>query len=645
MGGTITIIKNTQVLNQVPGNGVTATVKGAQPYANPTISISWNAILDKPPFGTASLRDVPASGNASATQVVLGSDTRLPSQIPVPLAEGGTGAVTAPTARLALDVPEEAPANGTSYARQNNAWVALPPGLFTLPLAVSLGGTGADTAAGARTNLGATTVGNGVFTAADGFAARLALGVSSVGDTIFTAPNEATGRAALGALATGDALFLTATAAAARTVLGATSVGNSVFTAVNAGSARTALGSTAVGDAVFIAANAAAARTAIGAGTSSLVLGTTAGTAKEGNYSPALADIQQSSAATGQIPQWNGSVWAPTTISVNPAIQRIPRTSNTALAANNAGAWIDITSGTFAQTFDTAANLGANWFCYLGNSGTGDITLDPAGAETIDGLATYVMYPGEVRIVQCDGTALRSVVLASFNKVFTASGDFIKPPGYGQFGGTLWAGGGGGAAQVQTGTTLNARSGGAGGAGYPFVLSASALAASEAVVIGAGGSAATATGASGGAGTSGGDGGSSTFAGMTNGGGKGGQNSATQTAGGVALNAAIFVGANNAATYANQYNGGAQSLTATALQSIWGGGGGGGFASSAIIAAGSSVFGGNGGATLVTAITGSIGNNGAIPGGGGGLARLDAANGTITSGAGARGELRIWGII
>ncbi|MNU33603.1 hypothetical protein D3C71_221660 [compost metagenome] len=44
--------------------------------------------------------------------------------------------------------------------------------------------------------------------------------------------------------------------------------------------------STAVGRAVLTAASQAAARTAIGAGTSSLVLGTTAGTAKAGDYAP-----------------------------------------------------------------------------------------------------------------------------------------------------------------------------------------------------------------------------------------------------------------------------------------------------------------------------------------------------------------------
>jgi len=49
-----------------------------------------------------------------------------------------------------------------------------------IPVAVSQGGTGATTASGARTNLGATTIGNAVFTAASTSAAQIALGLDPI---------------------------------------------------------------------------------------------------------------------------------------------------------------------------------------------------------------------------------------------------------------------------------------------------------------------------------------------------------------------------------------------------------------------------------------------------------------------------------
>lgn len=93
-------------------------------------------------------------------------------------------------------------------------------------------------------------------------------------------------------------------------------------------------------------------------------------------------------------------------------LSRSVRTSNTILGTADKGKLIDITSGTFSQTFDAVATLGDGWWCYLRNSGTGDVTLDPNSTELIDGLASYVMYPGEVRLVQCDGVALRTILLA-----------------------------------------------------------------------------------------------------------------------------------------------------------------------------------------------------------------------------------------
>jgi len=77
---------------------------------------------------------------------------------------------------------------------------------------------------------------------------------------------------------------------------------NEVLAAVGSGGsidADSITDATTIGKALIRAADAAAARAAIGAGTSNLALGTTAGTAKAGDYQPAAANISDST-STGR---------------------------------------------------------------------------------------------------------------------------------------------------------------------------------------------------------------------------------------------------------------------------------------------------------------------------------------------------------
>jgi len=84
------------------------------------------------------------------------------------------------------------------------------------------------------------------------------------------------------------------------------------------------------------------------------------------------------------------------------------RNSNTILAAADKGYLIDCTS-TFTQTLTAAATLGSTWFCFIRNSGTGLITLDPNGAETIDGATTAYVFPGEAFTLVCDGSNFKTI--------------------------------------------------------------------------------------------------------------------------------------------------------------------------------------------------------------------------------------------
>ena len=63
--------------------------------------------------------------------------------------------------------------DGTNVVDADTATIAIP-------VAIAQGGTGATTASGARTNLGATTIGNAVFTAASTSAAQIALGLDPI---------------------------------------------------------------------------------------------------------------------------------------------------------------------------------------------------------------------------------------------------------------------------------------------------------------------------------------------------------------------------------------------------------------------------------------------------------------------------------
>lgn len=325
----------------------------------------------------------------------------------------------------------------------------------------------------------------------------------------------------------------------------------------------------------------------------------------------------------------SGSDWFVTqTFDLAASLNYLSVTTTATVALTNKSTLIDA-SGTFTLSFDGAALLGAGWWCYIRNSGSGDITLTPSGAETIDGLASYVMYPGEVRLVQCDGATLRTVVVQSFNKTFTASGNFVKPPGYSVFEALVWSGGNSGQKSGGAGDAL----GGGGGGCFPARLPASSLSATTAITVGAGGAArATAN-----TGALGGD--SSIGSLLTV------KQSATYTSGGAVMVGTEAVQSSNTTTAPDfgyitssgggLWGGGASQAGQPSAGSIYGGGAGGSYSSGSLRTPGASSFGGSGGAAG-DAVSGT---DGTAPGGGGGGTRTGAQ-----SGAGARGEVRIWGV-
>jgi hypothetical protein len=83
------------------------------------------------------------------------------------------------------------------------------------------------------------------------------------------------------------------------------------------------------------------------------------------------------------------------------------KTAAYTVVAGDLGKIINCTSGTFTISLTAAATLGAGFTCTIWNTSntvTDAITIDPSGAETIDGLATLILRRGEGLDIVCDGT-------------------------------------------------------------------------------------------------------------------------------------------------------------------------------------------------------------------------------------------------
>lgn len=308
-------------------------------------------------------------------------------------------------------------------------------------------------------------------------------------------------------------------------------------------------------------------------------------------------------------------------------VPRVARAANTQLVKADKGTWFNATAN-FTQTFDTA-NLGANWNCWYSTAPGVEVTIPSS-----DGVSNWIMYGGETRFFQWDGTTLRSYVIQPFLKVFTTSGNFIKPPGYQRFGTRLWGGGNSGR---RSSAGIAAQGGGGGGCTGDWVFPESAFSASTVVTIAAGGAPQTI------ANTAGNPGGTTSLGTLLS-----ISNSGTDfSIGGslVDMSATVPVGWEAGSSSASASNkrpllGGGSSIASSTDQgrnSMMGGAAGGFIDSSSNVhSPGTSANGGNGGAASVA----SNGTAGTAPAGGGGGTQTGTQ-----SGAGARGEAHLWGVV
>lgn len=110
---------------------------------------------------------------------------------------------------------------------------------------------------------------------------------------------------------------------------------------------------------------------------------------------------------SGNVLTSNGSAWTSSVPTSNSTITINNKTGAYTVVLSDAGKVINCTSGTFTVSLTAAASLGSGFNVYIWNTSTTAadvITIDPNGAETIDGLSVLYLRRGEGMQIVCDGT-------------------------------------------------------------------------------------------------------------------------------------------------------------------------------------------------------------------------------------------------
>ena len=174
---------------------------------------------------------------------------------------------------------------------------------------------------------------------------------------------------------------------------------NELYAGIAAGGTITAnaiTDATATGKAVLKASDAAAARSVIGAGTSNLVVGTTSGTAKAGDYTPSWSEVSSKPAV---IAAGATAAEARTAIGAGTSSLAIGTTVSTAKAGNYAPTWTEVTSkpaviasGATEAAARTAISVSstAEMNTAISTAVTGIIDGAPAAYDTLKEIATYI---------------------------------------------------------------------------------------------------------------------------------------------------------------------------------------------------------------------------------------------------------------
>lgn len=132
---------------------------------------------------------------------------------------------------------------------------------------------------------------------------------------------------------------------------------------------------------------------------------TAAGTWRVFRFGASTATVQPSSLAGFGLTTTN------TTLSQALPVINFNTTGVTVATSNRASAFVWTGTGAGTLNLLGAATAGNNFFVLVRNEGGGDLTLDPAGSETINSSATLVLRPGDSATVITDGLTWYTVGL------------------------------------------------------------------------------------------------------------------------------------------------------------------------------------------------------------------------------------------